>query len=752
MNGGHPGTNLLELPQDILDLIFPYLPPKSFLALCSVSKEAYQRYHLDPLYWRIRTSETFRLPISPLLYRERGQHTDASVPVPSFARNWSWLYKTLRTQTRPFSWGQGVEGGLGPSPGLRNVRNRFRPRGGTFHRTTSSWPTEIHVREEIGIIVDIQCGGWSTNVLTSDGKLFAVGILDASNAQHTGEPVDHLTQLRKFGQFQVSGVRQFSAGRCHVLGLDDDGYVWSWDNAQQAGCLLSFQNSLDFARQATRVVAGWAESSAYIPGKGIIVWPAISTRRDQDVQGYDRAINESLIPATGYRRSEGSTVQPSKAPEELFEAEGRLREEDIGEVLTHIVIEGYIVFITHHNKVFACAITGNPPDRPSTTAERPPLQMLRLRVLEVPGYSSEGRNFKDIQGSFRNFAVFTASGEVLAGHTDYLNAVFAESDDALRRGLNTLSGTSTQYSQSLLDSRPVNVPALQHAGVIALAFGDYHSHALHADGTITAYGVEPGCCGALGLGSTAAGARFRGVKTSRTPMNRDAKLLPIANTRGRQVWFEHEKRDWLQWLENWIRTPTALPHYPEVFSILNDVEEKQAGFSEWIEQEGRHWPDGPYQEIVNQNDDSEKPTESTAKSAERPPGPDMTTDLANSLHDELPAYFAISVAAAGWHTGALVLVDDEKAEKIRQKWIADRNEIEIASKDPHVATPMPGAFPTPTSSGDIREEYEWEKIPFPRIKLPDGYEFPGEGELRPWRDGMPTVEQLGLVVQAVTQN
>ena len=745
-NGGYPATNLLELPQDILDLIFPYLPPKSFLALCSVSKEAYERYHLDPLYWRIRTSETFRLPVSPLLHESRSDQSGLGrTPVSSLARNWSWLYKTLRTQTRPFSWGQGIDGGLGPSPGLRNVRNRFRPRGGTFQRTTSSWPTEIHVREDVGIIVDVQCGGWSTTVLTSDGKLFTVGILDASNARRRGQPVEHLTQLQKFGQYQVTGVRQFSAGRTHVLALDDSGYVFSWDRADRPGSLLSFQNTLNYARQATRVVAGWAESSVYIPGKGIIFWPAIPTRDSQDVQDYDRTINESLVPATGYRRSDASTAQTSKAQDHQFEIEGELRDEDVGEVLAHIALEGYIVFITHRNKLFACRIGNDGLDQPSSTAQRPPLQKLNCQVFEIPGYASEGHEFKDIQGSFQNFAVFTTSGEVLAGHTEYLRDVFAERHDALRRGLIARNEPSMQYSQSLLDSRPIDVPALQHAGVIALAFGDYHSHALHADGTITAYGNEPGCCGALGLGSTAAGARFRGVKTSRTPLNRDGRLLPIANRRGRQVWFEHEKRDWLQWLEDWIRTPTALPHYPEVFSILNDMEEKQAAFSEWIEQEGRHWPEGPLRTAMNDMSHSATRTESTARSPGRPPGHDIGADLGISLHDELPAYFAISVAAAGWHTGALVLVDDEKAEETRQKWVADKDETGSAFNDTHATAHMPGAFPNHTFSGEIRDEYIWEKSPFPRIKLPDGYEFPGEGELRPWRDGMPTAEQLGLV-------
>lgn len=530
------------------------------------------------------------------------------------------------------------------------------------------------------------------------------------------------------------------------MGLDDDGYVWSWDNAEQAGCLLSFQNSLDYARQATRVVAGWGESSAYIPGKGIIFWPAVSTRRDQDVQGYDRSINESVVPATGYRRSVGSTAQPPMGHERLPDVEGDVREEDVGEVLAHVVLEGYIVFITHLNKLFACEIGGDSSRQPSTAGQNPQ-QIPRSRVFEIPGYASEGRDFKDIQGSFRNFAVFTANGEVLAGDTDYLNHVFTERYDAFRRGITAPNEQNVQYPQALLDSRPVDIPALQHTGVIAVAFGDYHSHALHADGTITAYGVEPGCCGALGLGGIAAGARFRGVKTNRTPRDRDGRLLPIANRRGRQVWFEHEKRDWLQWLENWIRTPTALPHYPEVLAMLNDIEEKQAAFSEWIEQEGRHWVDGPLQTVVDEYGNSKTPGESATRTARHHQGPDINAGPPKSLNDELPAYFAISVAAAGWHTGALVLVDDEKAEKTREKWLAHSDETETASQDRN-ATHMPGEFPTPSSSEKIREEYIWEKSAFPRIKLPDGYEFPGEGELRPWRDGIPTADELGLVGQA----
>ena len=680
MDAGRQTINaILDLPQDILDLVFCYLPPKSFLSLCSVSREIYERYRLDPLYWRVRTASSFRLPISPLL------HADGA--------RWAWLYKKLRTQTRPFTWGRGVNGGLGSSVGRRNPQNHFKP-SGVFPRVESSWPTEVHVPDDIGIVVDLQCGGWSTTILSNDGKLFNVGIIDATLGEHQGVPTEHFTRLSLFAQHSISGIRQFSAGRCHVLGLDDNGCVWSWVRNDRSGALLSFQDSLASSRQVTRVVAGWGESSAYILGRGIIYWPTINFSDMQDVSSYDIHVNEVCLPSTGYHRS---YMTDERAP--LRDAKNEApREEDVGEVLAHIMLEGYIVFITDLSKLFAYPLglrisNGSP----------------HHLVLEIPGYADHGE-LKDLQGSFRSFAVFTSNNEVLAGNTGYLDRVFAEASYHTSRDHHT----DPPYSEDVLASRPPDVPALQHTGVIAVAFGDYHSHALHANGTITAYGTEPSCCGALGLGSTSAGARFRGVKTSRNPINRDGYLLPVAERRGRQVWFEHEKREWLSWMESWIRTPTAFPHFPEVFAVLNEQEDKQAAFSEWVEQEGRHWAEGAMALTRNRSGSTEKIAKTTEIRA--------SEEMADAY---LPAYFVISIAAAGHHTGALVLVDDEKAEHIRQKWISGDD------------------------TGKIKGEYVWENEPFPRIKLPDDYEFPGEGQLAQWCEGMPTAEQLGLVDAAV---
>lgn len=52
-----------------------------------------------------------------------------------------------------------------------------------------------------------------------------------------------------------TAIRQFSAGRYHLLGLTDDGSVWSWTS--DVGCLIRFSDGEEMLyRQATRVTAG----------------------------------------------------------------------------------------------------------------------------------------------------------------------------------------------------------------------------------------------------------------------------------------------------------------------------------------------------------------------------------------------------------------------------------------------------------------------------------------------------------------
>ena len=84
-------TTLLDLPLDILTLIFPLLNPKDFLSLCTTCTALHACLH-DDLYWQQKTQVTFRLPNRP--------------SAPTDGELWKKLYKRLLTQTKVYIWGQ----------------------------------------------------------------------------------------------------------------------------------------------------------------------------------------------------------------------------------------------------------------------------------------------------------------------------------------------------------------------------------------------------------------------------------------------------------------------------------------------------------------------------------------------------------------------------------------------------------------------------------------------------------------------
>jgi SCF-associated factor 1 len=671
-----PGRKItiLDIPQDVLEIVFLYLHPKSFLHFCRLTTQFWRDQSRNPTYWRVTTSTTFRIPISPLLHAEGDR--------------WYWLYKKLRTQTKAFTWGQGTSGALGlpptrpsqqqaPLPRLnRTLRaiparltNPFRRQPNqadgpsenvlVHDRRNQSWPSGMDVPEELGIIADLQCGGWSTTLLSSRGDLYSVGILDQDEGRLVGHSFDKLTRL---DYRSMVPIKRFSAGRKHVLGLDEEGNVWSWDRIE-----LPAWQIYDIAPiKASIVVGGWGVSSAYTE-EGIVYWrvpggiaqegtdEARTPPGSEDLAGSRIEIQ----PSDGARMSVKTIVIPGTG---LRSNHQQSHEDDsIGEVLAYVVLEAYIVFITDLAKVFACRLVGEDD--------------AKERSFELLGYSAPERQLKDIQGSFRKFSVFTAAGEVLSGDQGYLDQLYD-----LRKPTYSDPDEHVSLKQKADDiERPADIPALQNTGVISIAYGDYHFHALHSDGQITSYGHEPICCGALGLGEIDAGARFRGVKYGgHNIWNRDARLLPVGYRFGREMWFSKSQQAWLKRLEDVIQPSESYPDHHPALAILDEQEEKQAAYSQWVEQEGKAWEEGVGDE------------------------------------DGLRSYFAISVAAAGWHSAALVLENMDLVARVKDKWS--------------------------TKEGN----YIWEDVQFPRISLPDGYEFPGSGELQEWKRGMPSVEELGF--------
>lgn len=666
---------LTELPDDVLALIFVYLTPRDFLSLCRSTKALYASHRQDPTFWRTITSTTFRTPISPLLRAD--------------GVRWYNLFRRLKTQTRLYTWGQGLKGNLGqgvtPRIGPRTLRYRGGPlpHPSVFERVNSTWPTEAHVPEEVGVIADIQCGGWSTVILSSSGRLYCAGSINGAAL----DPDKHGDgfQLLEYVTQSTSAVAQFSAGRSHILALTDDGEIISWDRIYAKGLKVVPRDRRRLSARPIRVAAGWGESSAYMPELGIVYWQPLKNNQADEMLDA-RTVHEATVPGTADHVSTGGTRVV---------------------VIAHVLLEGYVVWVTSSNEVWACSL-----DRDNQEATEP-----LSRPFRLPGFSEGTEALRDIQGSFRRFVVFTSGGRVLAGDVGFIQAC----SDAARHHANTIFADDPRSTDpqgwsdlsTILAARPQDIAALQNTGIIAVRFGDYHYHALTTDGHILSFGEESQSCGALGLGSASQEGILRGMRVN--PRNLNATLVPAAGLRGRQVWFEPEKRDWLKFLQEKLEEYTREPPTQEIWSLLQQDLLKQTMFSEWIEQEGRHWDFGPSFQ-----------GQATLGQPER-----------NLSPPHLSNYFAIALGAAGWHSGALVLVDEEKAEQTQAMW--------LPSHADHTADRVDNVHPT---------EAIWIRDGFPRVMLPDGDEVPSRtvpdsgqtlrNALRPWRYGMPTLHELGL--------
>jgi SCF-associated factor 1 len=377
-----------------------------------------------------------------------------------------------------------------------------------------------------------------------------------------------------------------------------------------------------------KVLAGWSHSSAYIYGYGIVIWNSVERDNDDDDDDEDaeQATTDTMlvfehveVPKTRYQRVKDTHGESD---------DKRVLGEEVGAVLNYIMLEHFVLFITDIGKVFCAKIREN--NRVD--------DILELRSLRNDNHNN---STLDVQGSFRRFAVFRGD-EVITSDQDYLEACWSAKRNNLEQ-----SGIPGLHK----------IPALQHNDVISVAFGDYHYLALHSNGKITSYGKELNACGALGLGGEDEG-RARGIVYNR--FTHDGSLLPHASTRGRQVWFDRKKVDWLRHITQGGKDPEESTERIELFRTESNV---QGEVSEWIEQEGRSW------------------------------------DHTNTGEDGLGAYFALGISAAGWHSGALTLVNEELANR------------------------------TP--------EYKWEDQSFPRLKLADGTEMPGSKDFDEWREGRP---------------
>lgn len=728
-----PPTKILDLPVDLLLMIFPYLDAASFLSLTSTCKALHAPDFVhDSTYWSALVRRDFRVPNQPV--------------VQSDGQRWQKLYKRMRTQSKVFTWGSNDHNCLGHSddvprgltgPGFRRVNPR--------RKRHISWPGQMQGLDKLGVISDVQCGGWSTTLLTAKGVLYTVGLIDglqfyvrlahrAQTSHQSPRPLRYPTGMPqpKDRYDPATATKQFSAGRSHVLALSDSGMIWTWYDIDKPGLHVKFvhhtikeNGSGSGDGVVKKVVAGWNRSVALIEGTGLVVWEPLRLEPGE-TEALDAALvlESAVVPKTRHQKK-------SKAQEDA----------EVGEILNFVVLENTIIFNTHLGKLFAAEITS-----PHRTQNLP--DPVEITIPGAKGSGPDATFVTDVQGSFQNFAVFTRSGAVLTSTQDKIMPTVLNRGPALRAFK--------------------RIPALQNKQVISLAFGDYHFHALHSPGYITSYGHEPQSCGAFGLGGQGVPeGRLRGMRNQ--GIGGDGRLVPHAYTEGRRVWFEEEKREWVSFI-----TSGGADHEEAAERIRMAIGSPgiiaQGEISEWIEQEGRDW-EGKFG--ARKDDDD---------------------------NDGLGAYFALSVTAAGWHSGALVLVDETMAEKLRKAVeIPDETSSETESNtvpvvaaeansgsssqgepmtlldraadfgryflglapydvnsntyNPHAAhlqrnhsasanagsSQQSNAIPGTDYGASPRQGYRyiWADDHFPRLRLSDGTEMPGNVPFDEWRYGRP---------------
>lgn len=398
-------------------------------------------------------------------------------------------------------------------------------------------------------------------------------------------------------------------------------------------------------------------------------------------------MNMFIIPGTGYRRKSDDR--------DLGTLEWR-----VGEVTNHIVLAGYIVFTTDKEKLF-CYKTSNINSIQSGIVPAGIAEPTELSTF-CPDNPQSPLRIRDLQGSYRSFAVFTDSGSVLTASCTLLDSHF---------------DPRTEYSSPL--PSPDVIPGLQGKSVISIAFGDHHFLALHSYGVISSYGIECRSCGSLGLGGLGISS-LRGLRHTPGRFLGDSRLQ---EGEGRSVWFEPMMSKWLQDMREKMNDDEASERAKMIYEGHGRA---CAAVSDYFEREGRKWEDG------------------------------ITSE------GELGAYFVLKASAAGWSSAALVLVDEEKAEKARRKYIVVSNSndylseatatvreravdlllragrwfLGLSARDAAAARRIAQSSANFSfqQAGDGERDpddrtsykYTWSNHPFPRLRMADGKVMPGE--------------------------
>lgn len=297
-------------------------------------------------------------------------------------------------------------------------------------------------------------------------------------------------------------------GRMHLLGLDTDHNIWTWDRLFGAPGVkldLDFNQHRKKPLEVRKLSAAWNCNAALVEGHGLTVWYDIGkaqilakTRTEQKAWKEEEKsykVTTTVIPHTNQRKGSPDYVVDFHAG------------------------DGYIVYLTEEGKLFRVS-TRNPESirtggRTPLTAFDETLQSVFKKTLETQPSIAQSiaddykPKFVRVRGGYKYIAAISDSDNVL----------YAEALDNYGRGLNN----------------PEAPAELQNVGCISIAAGDYHFLALLKGGKLLSWGSESQRCGSLGLGNDqakiAVGGVLRGadfVVSRPTPVQTPGKVLAIA--------------------------------------------------------------------------------------------------------------------------------------------------------------------------------------------------------------------------------
>ncbi|GMG31196.1 unnamed protein product [Ambrosiozyma monospora] len=478
---GRSKFQLTRLNSDILSFhLVPFLDPEDIISLFLTCKSIHSMLD-NEIVWHELYTKSFQsvpqltsVPITPEIVTRENSNSGNTTPTSGSHRtnisqgrcsSWHDCYKVLR-RAKFYSWGA-----HGSSKRLGNLENNYN------RYTCKPLESKIPLKKGAGeSIVKVDAGGYSFQILTSQGKLYStgagkLGLVDTDNKK----------------------VKFFSSGRTQYIAINEKNelLVGDADNKEvikpdwfMRRTSLTLQEPdvthiMDPARKLEiyepeslniyEVKAGRHMASCRTSGvlSGIILWRRPSVLAFQEDGLFRPLIEFQFCEACFISDNENDPI------------------------LDYILLSECVIYITKSGSLYRVDISSednedNEDDEWTLSAPIPGVvhKLTNFHSYanshRVDKFCSENPKFVKISGYFHNFAVVTDDGQLLLGKSE---SDFPEIIDELQPdGLNSADDGKRHV-------------------IVSVAVGYGHYLALNDKGEVYSWGIEFECCGACGLGT-----------------------------------------------------------------------------------------------------------------------------------------------------------------------------------------------------------------------------------------------------------